>query len=77
MRMSLVESMKHWPFFSTSALDKHNVTGVFQIRNTSQLLLLIYWLILVYHDVEATNKFIVSESSGILYFIINSSSLLI
>lgn len=54
-------------FFPTSALNKYNVTGVFQIRNISQLFLLIYLLILVYHDVGATDKFVFDESLAILY----------
>lgn len=67
MRVSLVESIKYCVFFPHIS-SKSNATGVFQIRDISQLLLLIYLLILVYHDVGATDKFIFDESSGILYY---------
>lgn len=68
MRVSLVENKKHCPFLSISGLNKPNVTGVFQIRNISLLLLLTHLLIPVYHDVGATSKFTFSESSEILYY---------
>lgn len=75
--MSVVESKKHCPFFSISGLDKLNITGVFQIRNISQLLLLTCLPILVYHDAGATNKFTFNDSSDRLYSILNSPSLFI
>lgn len=75
MRASLAENEKHCPFISILGLDKPNVTGVFQIRNISQLLSLIHLLTPVYHDVGATNKFTFNESSDIFYSIMNSSSL--